>query len=79
MNAELERIWKEVIVIYFKVESSNLPGVTAEINEILDHVKMVSGPRFKLESSRTRRREVFITSPWFCLHSKSIVISSKHM
>jgi hypothetical protein len=45
MNDELKRIWKEEVVVLFKVISRHLPGGT-ENNHEKDLGRPVSGPRF---------------------------------
>jgi hypothetical protein len=49
MNNELATIWKEVIVVYFKVLSQHLPRATDE-NKNPQSVYSVSGMRIEPET-----------------------------
>jgi hypothetical protein len=51
MNDELEMVWKEAVVAYFKVLSRHFPGGTDENQEIFIQDNR-SGPRFESGTSR---------------------------
>jgi hypothetical protein len=53
MNDELERMWKEAVVVYFKVLCRNSPGWTAANHENLSGL-LVPQSRFKLGTPRIK-------------------------
>jgi hypothetical protein len=52
VNGELERMWNEAIVAYFKVQSQHMPGGTEEITKSVTRTR----PRFEPGTSPTRSR-----------------------
>jgi hypothetical protein len=49
INNELETIWKEAVIAYFKVVSRHLPGRTdKKTHKKLQSEELVFQPRFKL-------------------------------
>jgi hypothetical protein len=52
MNNELERMWKEAVVLQSKIPSQNCPRRTEENQEKRQYTEPVTVPRFELGTSQ---------------------------